>query len=385
MYSAENKTIISVLVLYLTSTILLISVLAYSYYDYEKEKLQIEEKAVLLNYAKDIYFSLEDIHNNLLEESSYPKSDIYNSAIYDIDKNLLFSTLKNNDIDLSKNFYYKGDYSYFVHEISPYYMGVAYIVIELKDHVILKSVGKKVIILTLFIILIVITTSLFLVKLILKPIRTNLKLLDRFIKDTTHELNTPISTILTNVELLNSKNIDEKLVNKINRIKTASITISNIYEDLVFVVLNHKISSKNEMVNINEIIKQRVEYFNTLFKSKNIFVFIKELNNSTLYIDKKKIIRLIDNLISNAIKYTNRSTHIKINIEKNSFQIIDEGKGMTKEEISKIFQRYTRFDETQGGFGLGYNIIYSIAKEYKLKIKINSKINEGTCVKISWQ
>jgi two-component system OmpR family sensor kinase len=264
-------------------------------------------------------------------------------------------------------------------------MGAAYVVIEIKDHIVLKSVGKNVVALTLFIILIIITTSLFLVKLILKPIRDNLKLLDRFIKDTTHELNTPVSTILTNVELLNSKNIDEKLVNKINRIKTASMTISNIYDDLVFVVLNHKLSSENENVNINEIMKQRVEYFKTLFKSKNISVFIQNIDNSCLFIDKKKIIRLIDNLLSNSIKYTNRYTHIKINIDKNSFQIIDEGKGMTKEQISTIFQRYTRFDETQGGFGLGYNIIYSIAKEYNLKIKINSKIDEGTCVKISWE
>jgi two-component system, OmpR family, sensor kinase len=384
LYNAENKTIISVLILYLTSTILLISVLAYGYYSHEKEKLQIEEKNLLLNYAKEVYINLENIHNNLLEKSPYPKSSNYNFAIYDIDKNLLYSTLLNKDIDFSKNFYYISDYSYFIHEMSPYYMGAAYIVIEIKDHFVLKNVGKNVIALTLFIILIIILTSLFLVKLILKPIRDNLKLLDRFIKDTTHELNTPISTILTNVELLNSKNIDEKLVNKINRIKTASMTILNIYDDLVFVVLNHKLSSDNVNVNINEIMKQRVEYFNTLFKSKNISVFIQEIENSNLFIDKNKIIRLIDNLISNAIKYTNRSTHIKINIDKNSFQIIDEGKGMTKEQISTIFQRYTRFDDTQGGFGLGYNIIYSIAKEYHLKIKINSKINEGTCVKISW-
>ena len=385
MYNSENKTIISVLILYLTSTILLVSVLSYSYYDYEKEKLQIEEKNILLNYAKEIYFNLENLHNNLLEESPYPRSSNYNSAIYDIDKNLLYSTLDKKNIDFSKNFYYKDNHSYFIHQIRPYYMGVAFIVIETKDHLVLKNVGNKVIALTLFIIFIVITTSLFLVKLVLKPIRNNLKLLDSFIKDATHELNTPISTILTNVELLNSANIDKKLVNKINRIKTASMTISNIYDDLVFIVLNHKLSSQNVNVNINEIIKQRVEYFNTFFKSKDISIFIKDINNSSLFIDENKIIRLIDNLISNAIKYTNRSTHIKIIIDNNSFQIIDEGKGMTKEEISKIFQRYTRFDETQGGFGLGYNIIYSIAKEYNLKIKINSKINEGTCVKISWE
>jgi len=384
LYSAERKTIISILVLYLTSTIIIIYLLSNNYYEHEKEKLQLEEERIVLGYAKKIYNILEDFHNKLQGKLIYPRYEEFNSAIYDIDKNELYSTLKDKEINFDDRFYYKGDYSYFIYDVKPYYMGTSYIVIELKNHIILKSVGENVILLTLFIIFIVIITSLFLVKLILKPLRNNLKLLDKFIKDTTHELNTPISTIITNVELLEKDGIEEKCINKIKRIKNASKTISNIYEDLVFVTLNHKISTKNEIIDISEILKQRVEYFKTLFESKNLTVSIKKENNSSLFIDRNKIVRLVDNLISNAIKYTNRSTHIQINIDKNSFQIIDSGNGMSKKEISTIFNRYTRFDETQGGFGLGYNIIYAIVKEYNLKIKIDSKVNEGTCINIYW-
>jgi two-component system OmpR family sensor kinase len=384
LYSSERKTIISILVLYLSSTIIILSLLSNNYYEHEKEKLQFEEERIVLNHAKKIYNILEEFHNKLQGKLIYPRYDEFNSAIYDIDKNELFSTLKDKKINFENKFYYKGDYSYFIYDVKPHYMGAAYIVIERKDHILLQNVGKNVILLALFILLIIILTSLFLVKLILKPIRDNLKLLDKFIKDTTHELNTPISTIITNVELLEQDDIDKKCINKIKRISTASRTISNIYEDLVFVTLNHTIATKNEYTDVNEIIRQRVEYFKTLFESKNLSISIKKENNCSLFIDRNKIIRLIDNLISNAIKYTNRSTHIQINIEKNSFQIIDKGNGMSKKEISMIFNRYTRFDETQGGFGLGYNIIYSIAKEYSLKIKIDSKVNEGTCINISW-
>jgi len=384
LYSAEKKTIMSILVLYLTSTIIIIYLLSNNYYEHEKEKLQLEEERISLDYAKKIYNILEDFHNKLQGKLIYPRYEEFNSAIYDIDKNELYSTLKDKEINFDDRFYYKGDYSYFIYDVKPYYMGTSYIVIELKNHIMLKSVGESVILLTLFIIFIVIITSLFLVKLILKPLRNNLKLLDKFIKDTTHELNTPISTIITNVELLEKDGIEEKCINKIKRIKNASKTISNIYEDLVFVTLNHKISTKNEIIDISEILKQRVEYFKTLFESKNLTVSIKKENNSSLFIDRNKIVRLVDNLISNAIKYTNRSTHIQINIDKNSFQIIDSGNGMSKKEISTIFNRYTRFDETQGGFGLGYNIIYAIVKEYNLKIKIDSKVNEGTCINIYW-
>jgi len=141
---------------------------------------------------------------------------------------------------------------------------------------------------------------------------------------------------------------------------------------------------KNEIKMIKKLLNHQISYGYIKSMNENEINFL--VSNSWIIATNNLSYwnLLSNNLISNAIKYTNRSTHIKINIHKHYFQIIDEGKGMTKEEISKIFQRYTRFDEIQGGFGLGYNIIYSIIKEYNLKIKINSKINEGTCVKISW-
>ena len=332
---------------------------------------------------KVVFSKLQNLHKNLSYNIIYPRFKEFNSAIYDIDKNLIFSTLKDINIDFKKKFYYKDDYKYFIHEVTPYYLGGAYIIIERKYKSILSKVSNKIIILTLFIILIITITSMFLVKLILKPIRDNLNLMDRFIKDTTHELNTPISTILTNIELIDSSTLDAKVEKKFNRIRTASLTISNIYDDLVFLVLNHNIASQNENMNINDIIKQRVEYFDILFVSKNITVNIKEKGKLFLDIDNKKITRVIDNLISNAIKYTKKSTHIQISINKNNFQICDQGDGMSKKQISKIFERYSRFDNTQGGFGLGYNIIYTIVKEYNLNIKIDSKLKEGTCVTLS--
>ena len=183
--------------------------------------------------------------------------------------------------------------------------------------------------------------------------------------------------------MINSVELDKKLQNKFDRIKTATLTISNIYDDLVFLILNHKISSQNEQIEVNTIIQQRIKYFDLLFQSKNLTVNMVQNDIFILYIDKNKLIRLIDNLISNAIKYTNKNTNIDIIINKNSFKIIDQGDGMTKDEISKIFQRYTRFNNNMGGFGIGYNIIYNIVQEYHLDIKIDSKLKEGTCVIVS--
>ncbi len=334
--------------------------------------------------AKKLYSSLQNYHKSMDQEIKYPRFDEYNSALYDIDKNVIFSTIKNKNIKLNKTYYQMDSKSYFIYEMKPYYMGAAYIVIQQDTKFSFKELGYKIILFTFLVILLIALTSLFLIRLLIKPLKQNAELLDRFIKDTTHELNTPISTILTNIELLERKEFENNTKKKLNRIKMASLTISNLYDDLVFLLLNHKISSQNETQDINQIVNDRIEYFNLLFTSKNISVEYIQDDKLLFNIDKKKITRVIDNLISNAIKYSNENTIFKIKITNNSISFIDQGIGMSKDEINEIFKRYTRFNTLQNGFGLGYNIVYTILSEYNIDINIDSKIDEGTCVTLKF-
>jgi two-component system OmpR family sensor kinase len=98
----------------------------------------------------------------------------------------------------------------------------------------------------------------------------------------------------------------------------------------------------------------------------------------------KKITKLIDNLISNAIKYNKIGGFIKVNLKDNILSIEDSGKGIAKEHLKSLFERYSRFDKSVGGFGIGLNIVSLIAKEYDLKIDIKSEVNIGTTVEIKW-
>jgi two-component system OmpR family sensor kinase len=368
----------------LISTLSLLFSIAYWYYGIEKEKyekdiqneLQIHNEQ-LFNFIKQEQFK----RNKIIQ---YPQTDKFKSSLYDIDKNLIFGTFKEKNIDLSRKFYYKNGYSYGVFKVTPYYLGAAYIVIQQENDSVFQKIITKMLPPILIVLFILSTTSLFLVKLLLKPMKQNIELLDRFIKDTTHELNTPLSTILTNIEQIESKNKDITINKKLVRIKTASITISNIYEDLVYLTLNHKVSKNDQNLPLNNIIKERLEYFESFFISKNLNITLEEKTQTSIYIDHTKLVRVIDNLLSNSIKYTNKNKAINITIDRNKFTICDEGKGMNQEEIKKVFERYSRFDTTQGGFGIGYNIIHTIAKEYNISIKINSIIDEGTCVILQW-
>ncbi len=382
MYSGEKKSIIYVLGLYLSSTLLLIATLFTSYYFYEQDQLTHDEKEILKKYALELEDKLLALHEDNNNRLKYPRFSDFNSAIYDIDKNLIFTTFENNIENLNRKFFIQDSKSYLVSSLSPYYVGAAYIVVqkETKNLEILNNL----IYLATVVVLITIITSFFLVNLVLKPIRENIKLLDNFIKDTTHELNTPITAILANVETLDSSNCDEKTLRKLDRIKIASMSISNIYQDLVYLLLNHKTSTQNVDLNLSQILFQRVNYFENMANMKKIRFVLKIKENVHFVADKQKMERLIDNIISNAIKYTKKSTTINVILSESMLSIEDEGKGMSKEEIEKIFTRYLRFDKSQGGFGIGYSIIKSIIDMYNIKIDIKSKPNKGTKVTLRW-
>ncbi|BAK73618.1 two-component sensor kinase [Arcobacter sp. L] len=344
-----------------------------------------EKRQLLQNYSNNLIFRLKDLHINIDKNNIYPRDEKFESAIFDSDKKKIFSTLKSEEVSLDDVIYLSGHQIHFIKEPESYYLGSKYVIIEIPDdNIWFENIKYKMIIAFLGAFLFMILIGYFISKLFLKPMRDALHLLDRFIKDTTHELNTPVTAIITNIEMINKDLLDEKLAKKINRIEIGAKTISNIYEDLTFVTLNNQIISNNEEINLSNILKQRIDFFSSIATMKKIRfdIYIKE--DVMIFCDIKKISKLIDNLLSNAIKYNKISGFIKVVLSKNSLSIEDSGKGISKENLDKLFERYSRFDKSVGGFGIGLNIVSLIAKEYDFKIEVTSEIDVGTKVKIRW-
>jgi two-component system OmpR family sensor kinase len=128
-----------------------------------------------------------------------------------------------------------------------------------------------------------------------------------------------------------------------------------------------------------------VEYFKSLATIKKIKFILNIEENIYLNCDVKKISKLIDNLISNAIKYNKIAGTITLTLSEGYLSIEDTGKGMSKENLSNLFERYSRFDKSVGGFGIGLNIVSLIAKEYNLEIDVKSEVEQGTKVEVKWQ
>ena len=382
LLDSEKRTLRSFFILYFFLTLIIIVFSSIIYYNSQKELMFEKQNSKFKKYSSKLIRDLKFMHNNFYDGIKYPRYKEFRSAIYDSSGKLIFSTLENKNVNLDLTIYKIGDKIHYIRLLNYFYLGAMYVVIEIDNNLgnifLLKTAFFGLVLLIIFLI-----AGYFLLNLLLKPMRESLYLLDRFIKDTTHELNTPVSTILANIEMMDKEKMIEKNLKKLKRIEVAGKTLSTIYEDLTFVALGNKTKNKDEKIDIKELLFERGEFFKTLAESKKIKIFY-DLKESYLVIDRAKITRVIDNLLSNAIKYNKTNGIIKITSDKNSFIIEDSGIGIGKENLKKIYQRYSRFNESEGGFGIGLNIVWAITKEYNINMDIKSTINKGTKVILQW-
>ena len=383
---SETRTIIGFSLIYSILVLVILGVITFLYYQFKKDLMLQDVRQTLQNYSNTHIANLKELHINIDKSDIYPRDERFNSAIYDSSKKKIFSTLLMDDVKLDEVIYLKDGYIHLIKEPESYYLGSKYVIVEIEDdNIWFANIKYKMLFWFLFSFILLLFVGYFIAKLFLKPMRESIQMLDRFIKDTTHELNTPIAAILSNIQMINKDNIDEKLAKKINRIEIGAKTISNIYEDLTFVSLNNQIISNNEKLYFSQILNQRVDFFKSIASSKKIEFILDIKDDIFIVCDVKKLSKLIDNILSNAIKYNKFQGFIKVTLKDKILIIEDSGKGMSKDNLSNLFTRYKRFDKSVGGFGIGLNIVSLIAKEYDFKVDVISKIDVGTRIKIKWQ
>jgi len=342
------------------------------------------QRTVLSNYANEQVHQLRRLHRDFPTRVEYPRHTEFRSAIYDIERVKIFSTLKSQNVNFDKEVYRANNMIQFVKYLDDYYLGAKYLFIEIdEDENWYANTMTEILTLGAITLTILALFGLFFVNLFLRPMKTSMTLLDNFIKDTTHELNTPISAILANIEMMDRECMLDKNKKKLDRINIAAKTVSHLYHDLTYLVLDTKRKSNDEWIDLKKLIEDRVDYFTLLAGAKKV-TFTMDLNYSTIYIDGVKIARVIDNLISNAIKYNKRRGVISIKLRKSHFIIKDSGIGIESEKVNDIFERYTRFNSSEGGFGIGLNIVKSIIDEYALNIDVKSVLGEGTTIRVDF-
>jgi len=212
----------------------------------------------------------------------------------------------------------------------------------------------------------------------------------KFISDASHELRTPLSIINGYVDLLSQWGIDNKELTEeaLLSIKGEVFNMTDLMEKLLFIAREENTRYKINLIDVDipSLLKRVYKEFKMIDKKHNY-----SINNSSKFngfIDENLILQAVRAIIENSIKYTpkNKQIIISCEVEKNYFQIkiSDEGIGIPKEHIPKLFNRFYRVDETRtkdtGGNGLGLSIVKSIIDMHSGHIFIDSEINKGTTV-----
>ena len=383
--SAKYRTLKRFLALYGVMSILILALIGTLYYQFQRDQMLSSHRLAMQLQSETYIPRVKKWLENGHDLKAFPHDLAYKTALYGYDKDFLVGTIQSNSLNFDANIALDDHHIHLVLPLSPYGLGEYYLVFETYDDALWRT--QFLLHSALFgslLILLLALVGFGLSRLLLRPMNEAITLLDNFIKDTTHELNTPVSAILTNLESLSNNDFPEAVQKKLKRIEIASRTISTLYDDLTYLILNHDLAINNSELNVGNLLHERIEYFRHRIEQKKIDLDLRITPDIVITIDQTKAIRLIDNLLSNAIKYNRMGGKITVTLESEGLCIQDNGIGIPHDMIERIFERYTRADKSVGGFGIGLHIVAMIAKEYDFSITIESEEKKGTKICVGW-
>lgn len=377
MNHEEKKSLVNFLSVYLLSSIFFMSIIAYMYFEREMTMLKDHCSMSMSEAAMSVK---SDILQSYMNQEPYKfqgNNKELQYAILKDDKSVFYSNLqKGLNLDFSKKAYHGKDRSVHITKLDEEKIDLKYIIIEdtLSTDLATKLV-YKIIIIFLIGLIIMASVGYVLSKILLKPVKQKAEQLNRFVKDGSHELNTPITALLMITSNLSKKyDIEEKTM---NQIIASTKYIKQTYDKLLFNINGDIVKKYDEKFDLKEIVQENILFVDEIAKSKSITLNCK-LESCEVYMDKHSASMVVNNLISNAIKYTKKRKNIYITLQDCKLSIKDEGIGIREDKQKEIFKRYNRATTQEGGFGIGLDIVSSVCEKYNININLESSKNSGS-------
>lgn len=346
-------------------------------YTTQKEQLLHQEEQTLEKFALSLEEQLKKYH--FYHPEIMPiHTQGYRIAFFDKDG----APVAQNDKTLEKKEGYANAKVTICRNVTIPFLGISTIVVAKPYNFSSLIVSLLIFIVPLW--LIMVGVGFYLVRIAMKPAHAAFDTIDTFIKHATHDLNTPISLIISNARLLEErKNCEEKDAMVVSRILAGAKTLSHLYDDLVYLSFQTPLQEPKR-VNIAELIHERLHYFQPLFHTKELILTLN-LEESFLYITPEDFYRLFDNIVTNAVKYTKKGGTIAVSCINNRLEIRDNGIGLLPEEKTRILERYYRGTNFEKGLGIGMEIVVRICHAYRLTLAIESQKNQGSTFCITWE
>jgi len=208
----------------------------------------------------------------------------------------------------------------------------------------------------------------------LKPIRKALKLNDEFIRDILHDFNTPITSMLLNIKMFQKEKGDDANIKRVSHSIDTILLLQNNLKTFL-----HHSPTHSEHIDITRLLQERLNYIKNIYPKLEFH--LNKHNDLHKTTHKDALIRILDNILSNAAKYNKHKGSVIATIQGETISIKDTGKGI--KNIHKVQERY--YKEQARGLGLGLHIVQKLSDELDIMINISSIVEVGTEVTLDFQ
>jgi two-component system phosphate regulon sensor histidine kinase PhoR len=213
-----------------------------------------------------------------------------------------------------------------------------------------------------------------------------------FVGNVSHELKTPIFNIQGYILTLLEGGLEDPSINKLylTRTEKSIDRMISIVEDLESInkLETGELKPQFSIFDIVKIVEDVIEMEQRLAKERKIWLTFTDKPDKPLMVkaDKKRIIEVLTNLVVNGLKYGKKNGFVKVGFydfdDKIMIEVTDNGIGIDKKDLSRVFERFFRVDKSrsreQGGTGLGLSIVKHIIEAHNQTINVQSVLNEGT-------
>lgn len=216
------------------------------------------------------------------------------------------------------------------------------------------------------------------------------KMRSEFVANVSHELKTPITSVKGFAEtLLDGAMEDEELLHDfLNIIHKESVRLHRLINDILHLskIEQHLVTLIVEEVNVTEVIRNVAETIRKEVKTKGLELELPDNTNVWVEGERDRIQQIILNLVSNAVVYTPEGGKISVSVSEREnevdIRVQDNGIGISKKDLPRIFERFYRVDKARardsGGTGLGLAIVKHLIESHHGSIKVESEEGEGT-------
>lgn len=209
--------------------------------------------------------------------------------------------------------------------------------------------------------------------------------LDRFVYSTSHDLRSPLSSMLGLAKIIEIETTEAKTYDHIRMIKNRINRLDHLIKDILSYSFNKRTEIVPTFIDFNKVIFKTIENLEHVETPKKIKFEVKVENQLPFHSDLQRIYTILENLIGNSIKYHNPQQDVpfvKIGVtvsgENAKITVEDNGIGIEEDLLPKIFDMFYRISNSQEGSGIGLYLVHETVKNIGGKISVSSKPCIGT-------